>query len=236
MTTVSNFVTPQALTIYKLLSANGAMAAKDIGSQLNILPNAVYRANKQLLEMSIIEKSDSYPVIFSTVPASSAIGWFLIQAQRDFKQAFGTNEKTNTQSVNSPSITFIKNRTDLLSRTDKDVIASQKEVKFIVSGLEVPDSTVLAYRKAATKGVSIKALVQKRQSNQNKLEKWQNIGVDIRQVDDLELRVFIIDSRIVYLTSYTQNKKEEATGVRFEYPPLAALMNDLFEQKWQLAS
>jgi sugar-specific transcriptional regulator TrmB len=235
MTTVGNFVSPQALTIYKLLSGNGAMTAKDIGKQINIMPNAVYRANKQLLEMGIIEKSDSYPVIFSTVPVSSAIGWFLLQAQRDFKQTFGISEKTNTPPATSPSITFIKSRADLLNRTDKDVIASQKEVKFIVSGLEVPDSTVLAYRKAATKGVSIKALVQKRRSNLHNLEKWQNIGVDVRQVDDLELRVFIIDSRIVYLTSYSQNKKEEAFGVRFEYPPLATLMNDLFEQKWQMA-
>lgn len=236
MTAISNIVSPQALTIYKLLLTNDAMTAKDIGDQLNILPNAVYRANKQLLEMGIIEKSDSYPVIFSTVPVSSAIGWFLIQAQKDFKQTFSRSEKTDAQPTTSPSITFIKSRSDLLSRTDKDVIASQKEVKFIVSGLEVPDSTVLAYRKATTKGVSIKALVQKRRSNQDKFEKWQNIGVDVRQVNDLELRVFIIDSRIVYLTSYSQNKKEEAFGVRFEYPPLAALMNDLFEQKWQLAS
>lgn len=235
MPVVSNYVSPQALSIYKLLSANGTMTAKDIGDQLKVLPNAVYRANKQLLEMGIIEKSDSYPAVFSTIPVSSAIGWFLIQAQRDFKQTFGTDIKASAQPATSPNITFIKSRTDLLKRTDKDVINSQKEVKFIVSGLEVPDSTVLAYRKATTKGVHVKALVQKRRSNIEKLEKWRDIGVDVRQIDDLELRMFIIDSRIVYLTSYSQNKKEEAFGVRFEYAPLAALMNDLFEQKWQLA-
>ena len=129
MNTANGLVSDQALTIYKLLSANNAMTAKEIGDQLRILPNTVYRANKQLLEIGIIEKSDSYPATFSTVPLPSAIGWFLIQAQRDFKQTFGSRESTSANSTTSPNITFIKSRASLLNKTDRDVIAAQKEVK-----------------------------------------------------------------------------------------------------------
>lgn len=219
------------MSIYNLLLSNGSMTASEIGAQLDILPNAVYRANKQLLSIGIIDKSDTYPVTFNPVPVSSALGWFLIEAQRNFRQTFGDGNQVHNLTT-SPKITFIKNRTDLLNRTDKDAISATKEIKFIVSGLEVPDSTVLAYRKAITKGVEVKALVQKRKANIGRLEQWQDFGVEVRQVNDLELRLFIIDSRIVYMTSYSQNKKEAAFGIRFEYPPFAALMSELFEQKW----
>ena len=53
---------PQAVEVYRLLEKHGAMSAKDIGKQLKIFPNAVYREVKQLLALGFVEEIFSYPV------------------------------------------------------------------------------------------------------------------------------------------------------------------------------
>lgn len=238
MSSPLKLLSPQAKAVYKLLSKRSPLTAREIGDSLGILPNAVYRANKQLLELSVIEKSNSYPVTYSRVPLPSAMGWFLLSAQRSFRETFSTNDDLQAliKVTNAPSMSFVKTRANLLSKTDKDAVLAKREINFIVSGLEVPDSTVLAYRKATTKGVRVRALIQKRnETSKEKLEQWHDLGVEFRYIDDLGIRMFVFDNKIVYLTSYSQDKKQEAFGVRFAYVPFAVMMNGLFEQKWEAA-
>lgn len=226
--------TPQARATYDLLASRNDLTAKEIGECLGILPNAVYRAADQLLSLGVVKKQGSYPARYSLVPVGEALGWFLLTAQRSFKEAFQySSQQPLAGALKGPSMTFIRTRENLLKRTDQDAARAAKSIDFIVSGLEVPDETVIAFRKAVAKGVRVRALLQKRkETSKAKLEKWADLGADVRLTDDHGVRMFLFDTKTAYMTSYNQGKKEEAFGVRFDFAPLAVMLQDVFELRW----
>jgi len=234
MSSVLRVASPQAVSIYQLLSSRKALTAKEIGDELCIMPNAVYRAVKQLIAVGVVEQRGSHPVRYAILPRSAAMGWFLMAAQQSFLQTFGAAD--GEQPNNATSMSVVKTRDALLAKTDKDTNLAKDAIDFIVSGLEVPKESILAYHEAVARGVKIRVLLQERKdTSREKLKEWLALGADIRRTSDLSLRMFIFDSKIVYLTSYSQRNKEEAFGLRFKYPPLAILLNDVFEQRWQTA-
>lgn len=226
---------PQGLQIHKLLKNDGSLTAKDIGKRLNIMPNAVYRATDQLLELGVVEKTKDYPIKFAAVTDSSAMGWFLVNAQRNFKEAFDIKPNL-LDSVSTPTMSFVRTRANLLVKTNIDTMRAVKTINFIASGLEIPADTIASYQRAASRGVKVRALLQKNDFiSRNEIQKWLKLGIDIRYLDDLGIRMFLFDSEIAYLTSYKETKKEEAFGLRFKYAPLGIMLNELFEQKWRAA-
>ena len=76
--------TPQAMSIYQLLCENGALTAAEIGGQLHIMPNAVYRCCKQLKELGVLNEQQGFPVKFCAVQPNKALAWFLVEARRSF--------------------------------------------------------------------------------------------------------------------------------------------------------
>lgn len=209
------------------------MTASQIGSGIGVLPAAVYRSVKPLVALGVVQELEGYPIRYRAVSTQVALPFFLLQARQSFLEAFGPDA---VAASSGPTISIIRNREELFSRTDHDAAVAQQSINFIVSGLEVPDSTVLAYRKARSRNVPIRALVQRRkETSKEKLEQWQKIGVDVRQTNNLGLRLFVIDARVVYLTSYSQDSKNQAFGIRFDYASIALAMDELFEEKWGAA-
>ena len=71
--------------------------------------------------------------------------------------------------------------------------------------------------------------------SKERFKAWEKIGIEIRYLKYMQARIFIYDKEIVYFTSYSESQNQEAIGMRFEYPPYAVLMEELFEQRWSLA-
>lgn len=224
---------PQSVKIYRLLINSPELTAKDVGYKLQILPNAVYRATKPLLELSFIEQTENYPLRYKVKHTSEALDLYSLIIRQNFEEEF---ELKNTISNTAFKMSFIQDRDYLLENTNKDVSSSKNTVKFIVSGLEVSGETMLVYKRAIERGVEIKAIVQKVDAKAYDMFKnWIKIGLQVRYLPNIESRIFVIDKRIVYFTSYNKDRKNEAIGVRFNYPPYAKLMDELFEQKWKKA-
>jgi hypothetical protein len=80
-----------------------------------------------------------------------------------------------------------------------------------------------------------KIVHQKDRSSGPLIDRWKEIGVNIRYLPDFQMRMLIFDQRIVYMTSYDSENYKSAFGVRFEYEPLALQMSELFEQNWRKA-
>lgn len=228
-------VPPQAAEIYRLLSESGDLTANEIAQQLNILPNAVYRAAKPLLERGMIEQLDSYPVSFKANPANDALNWYLRAAARSFRQDFGSSAK---QAIDPtlPNMTFIKDREALLKIGEKEALEAQKTIDYIVSGHRIPDSTVLAYRKASVTGVKIRCIVQNDPAKTNAgMELYEDMGAEVRYLPNIGIRLLIFDKRSVILASYDEVQSSRAFGIRFNYVPVAEQMSHLFEHRWQEA-
>ncbi len=224
-------IPPQALNVYSLLSREGPLSAKAIAEKLNVLPPAVYRAAKPLIEIGIVQKVGKYPVQFKAMPAEDSFDLYQSALRKDFQETFSLKGP----SAKPLNISFIRDRQHLLEEIGRDIKNAKETVSFIVSGLEIPAEAVLSYKEAARRGVKIRALVQNLDETSSQMFKnWKKIGVKVKYFSNMEARIFIIDKKIVYFTSYNAKIKEEAIGMRFEYPPYAKLMSDIFEKRWKL--
>ena len=61
------------------------------------------------------------------------------------------------------------------------------------------------------------------------------MGMKVKYYPIMEARIIIFDAKIAYITSYDPKRKEEAIGVRFQYPPIARILQELFDQRWSKA-
>jgi hypothetical protein len=184
----------------------------------------------------MVEQLDTYPVKYKALDAKSAMTWYLRAASKDFRNEFGTTAHQQLDS-STPSITFIKDRRSLLDMDAQDARSATKTINYIVSGHRVPDSTVLAYRKAATVGVRIRAIIQNNSKTigAGALESYEEMGAEVRYLSNIGIRLFIFDSKIAYVTSYDDTQSSKAFGIRFTYRPVAEQLDQLFEQRWRQA-
>lgn len=232
------FLSPQSRSIYQLLIKNEALTPKEIGEKLDILPNAVYRSIKPLILVGFVEKAKGYPARFKTTTPSNAVNAYLLKTKENFLQSFFPKGiSSETQTDKELSISFIKDRPELLERSNDDMSQAKQQVDILVSGLEVPAETILEYKRACERGVKIRTLVQRLdESNQEMLKNWRRIGIDVRFFPLLEARIIIFDNKIVYITSYNPEIKDESIGIRLNYSPIAKLMKELFESRWKTSS
>lgn len=221
---------PQALMIYRTLDGGGAMNAKEIAEKLNIFPNAVYRNIKQLRELGFVDKVRTYPMSFRAKPVDDAMNLYSLMIQESFKSVFSSGNKQNGKLLD---ISFIQTRSQLIEMSNSDVEKAKENINIIVSGHELPPDTILVFKRAVERGVGIRKLVQNREpENMAMFRNWKKAGVNVKYFPYMEARIMIIDSKIVYITSYNPKLNEEAVGVRFAYPPIAKLMNEVFEKRW----
>lgn len=225
-------VSNQSADVYRLLSRSDNLTARQIAAQLEILPNAVYRAVKSLLALGMIEKIVSYPVSYRAIPTSSAMNWYLLAAAQSFWQDFGGQQAIQTDGL-SPTITFIRNRQSLLTGIKQDARQATRSINYIISGHRIPDENILAFRKAVTVGARIRCIIQNTsETTNNGLERYTDIGIEVRYLPDIGIRLFVFDGTTTYLTSYVNTSWNKAFGIRFTYAPVATQLDQLFEQKW----
>ena len=221
----------QSGKIYKLLLKGKIMTAKSIGEELNIFPNAVYRALEPLSEMGLVRQLAKYPREFEAKPPDEAADLYSAFLRQDFQHLFQKNINLNGQTL---GITFISKRKDLIEKTDRDLSVASKKLSLIVSGFEVPAETILGFKEAVNRGVQIKAIVQNLSEVTKELfNSWKKLGIKLRYFPNLVARIFVFDGKSVYFTSYNPERKEEAIGIRFDYEPIAKLMDDLFDSRWK---
>lgn len=233
---LSKLISRGETTIYRLLRRGRSQTAKQIGTKLHILPNAVYRSIENLRALGLVYKTGHYPTQFAARETPDALESYLAVLRENFMSAFPTEGVPPHDLKDSLDVSFVRNRTELLKKTDHDLMQTKVEAHLIVSGLEVPAETVLKYKHAVDRGVTVRILVQNlNEANKEMLHNWQRNGVDVRHYHVLEARIFIFDAQVVYITSYDPQEKEVGTGVRLNNPAIARVMNDTFRQRWDAA-
>lgn len=225
-------ITPQAKKIYNLLSDKKPLTAAQIADELNTLPHTVYRATKVLIDYGFVRKMGHHSTLYMKNGPEGPIDLYINAMKAYLSEEFLSKHKANTNLLD---ISFIQNRSQLIEMTNEDVEKAQKSINFIVSGHEVPAETILAHKNAVERGVNVRKLVQNLDAtSKDMIKTWKNAGIKIKYFPNMESRIFIYDSQIVYFTSYNPEKNEEALGVRFNYTPFARMMNEMFEARWKL--
>jgi hypothetical protein len=188
---------------------------------------------KPLTELGMAEALDTYPASFRANLSPNAMDWYLRVAAQSFRQDFGTQSPQQRSDSTLPSMTFIKDRQSLLRMDEQETRNATKTINYIVSGHRVPDSTVLAYRKASTVGVGMRAIIQNTaETTNNSLENYRDMGVEVRYLPNIGIRLFVFDGRTAILTSYDETQSSRAFGIRFTHESVAQQLDQLFEQRW----
>ncbi|OGM61428.1 hypothetical protein A2955_02995 [Candidatus Woesebacteria bacterium RIFCSPLOWO2_01_FULL_37_19] len=232
-----NLLSSQALRVYKTLLERGQpTTAKSLGGKLNIFPNSVYRAVKELEEHSLVEIINGRPLCFQARSADEAVDQLFFPYRERFLKYFSTDKKIRTSVEYDFGVSFIHSRNESIERSTEDLKSAKAEYFLIVSGDEVPAEVILTNKKAMGRGVDIRIIVQRfDEGNKEMIINWQRLGMGVRFSPTIETRVTIVDSKIVYLVSYDPKDYKKGVGVRFAYQPVASLMRDMFMQKWREA-
>lgn len=224
-------ISPQSVKVLTLLIKNGPLSALQIGEKINILPNTAYRNLKELMNVGFVKKSDTYPAVYSAKSKSEAVGLYTNIIVRNFQEAFAAGLENKGDSL---KVSFIQNRKDLLKQAARDAYAAKRQINRIISGDFVPAETTLAFKQAAERGIKIKVLVQgASKSVAGTIASWRKMGMEVKYTPTINVRIVTYDGLITYFASYNQRNNQEAIGVRFEYAPLTALMDELFELRWR---
>jgi|GEM_PF-1895263 len=228
-------VPKQSVSIFKALSTAGDLTAKELAAQLHILPNAVYRAIKPLIELGMVEVLPTYPTTYRADSMSAALEWYLRAAVRSFQRDFAV-PGPKTVEDNLPSITFIKDRDNLRRITEEEARKSKQSIDCILSGHRVADSTIADYRQAVARGVRLHVIIENDPTlPEVDLEAFRIMSAETKYLPNLGIRLFIFDKRTAVITSYDPIVPNRAFGIRFTYAPVAEQLGQLFERHWQEA-
>lgn len=230
---MSTLIPPQTARVYQTLLNGGEMTAADLGHKLHIWPHSVYRALRPLTNLGCAAKISSRPAAFKATAPLEAVNFFLSPQKDWFLETFSPKENLKLEQ---PGIAFLHTRKELLDKSIIDQRGSQKEVCLIVSGDEIPAEMVLENTRAIKRGVNIWVIVQRvDEDNLEMLHNWEKNGLKVKCYPAVNSRIIIIDTRIVFVTSYNPANKDEALGIRFVYPPFGKIMTDFFNQTWAQA-
>jgi sugar-specific transcriptional regulator TrmB len=224
-------ISPQSVRVYILLLKNGPLSAAQIGKKIGILPNTAYRNLKELIRLGFVKQSSQYPAVYSAKPKSEAVGLYTNIIVQNFQEAFAMGADSKGDPL---KISFIQNRKDLLKLAERDAYKSKMQINRIISGDAVPAEFTLAFKQAVDRGVKIRILVQGASKGKSEIiRSWRKMGMGVRYTPNLNTRIVTYDSLITYFASYNLKQSQEAIGVRIEYAPLAALMDEIFELRWK---
>jgi len=208
------------------------MTAKKLGLQLGIHPQAAYRAIRPLEALGVVESTGSYPKKYRICASENSLTTYLKNMQEQYVKTFLTESNKNSLAQ-LLQIEFIQNRTIAVQKLMEDLQDAKFQVDSIVSGEEVPAELVLVRKDALARGVQQRFIVQKvDEFKRYMFGNWKKLGLQVQYYPLLEARIIVVDKRVVYIMSYNPKMNEEAIGVRFDYPPIANLMSELFERRW----
>ncbi|MBI2009847.1 MAG: hypothetical protein HYS86_01580 [Candidatus Chisholmbacteria bacterium] len=227
-------LSPQSLALLKLLSKEKSLTAQQIAKELTILPQAVYRLTQKLATAGLIQPIGKYPVRFQAKNPHQAMENYLLLQRNWLNHYFAKSQSSPLPSPGPLDISFLQGKQALLDQFIKDVPLAQKEIKFIIVGLEVPPEVIYAQKQALDRGVAFKILVQYvTEKNRLMLKSWLKMGYHVRSSEPIGGHLFIFDTQIAYLGAYDPQDPTKRLVVRFANPSVAKTLNALFDDHWQ---
>jgi len=235
---------PQTQKLYQvLLTLDKPLTIKQLAIELDILPTAVYRSAKPLIDLGLIEKSSKYPTIFIAKPLDESLSLFLLAQGDWFSKKFFSKQKDNLFNGKEISkshqikLLFIQSRDQLMTLSVGEVKKAKKSIDLLRSGHEIPADLMLALTEAKRRGVTTRMLIQDYGTeNLDQICYWKKNGLLVKKTNLRYVRLMMYDSSIVYFMSYKHTRSEKDQGMKIDYTPLAVILSKTFSEWWQKAS
>jgi len=232
-------LSPNEAQCYLSLLNQGSAGASEIAHQIHVLPNAVYRLINSLVKNGFVIKLDCHPVKFQAIPPSVAITNFSQQQIKTIEitqTSIISNLTQNPTGFNPTNIEILTGKNALFTRSAQDIVKAKQEVLIISIGEPVPDSLKLANRDAIAKGVKIKMIVHKYNSdNETLLKSWLKMGLEVRYYQDWGYHLTIYDGNKATLSINNPRNTEERISLVIHSQALANALREYFYTLWAKA-
>jgi sugar-specific transcriptional regulator TrmB len=229
-------LSPQSQSVYKiLLNCPDPLSAKEIGKQMRIPPQLVYRLTEELTEIGIVTRLPTYPFRFQAKSSNEGLSLFLLSQHEWFSKNFGSKQN-NSDSQKSKEIqfSFIQSRDELMNEAAKEISNARKTVDLLRSGHEISAEVMLSIKEAQKRNVRIRMLIQDySRENRSQVEYWKVNGIEVKKTKFHHIRLMLYDSSIIYFMSYKHEESEKDLGMKIHYPPFASILSQLFNTWWQ---
>lgn len=234
MTTLQDIHFPaQARAVYKLLLVENGLTAAQIGVQLRVSPNAIYRSLETLRKLGCVVEQDTYPATFKAVAPSESVERFLLLSREGFLSTFDKNQKTRTEDV---QINFIKDHQTILNHYMADAKKARNEISAIISGIELREDVYFANLQSVLRGVRLRIIVQRYdETNRKYVKNLLDDGIDVRHSPAADVRFIAIDRKIIHQLFYDQKEQLSDFGINITYGPFAEMLSKVFDEKWEEA-
>ncbi len=224
---------------YVLLVSEGSLAAGDVALHLNILPNAVYRVMGRLQTKGFIVILDTHPATFQAIPTDIAISSYINRRQQQL-------EEMKTRSLHQFSRQDHPTQTNVDIQTGKHQMfetyiklakQAKQEICIISLGEPVSDEIKLTNRDALERGVRMLFIAhQYTKENQQLLQSWIRMGMEVRHVQGGGFHLQIFDRKIGVLTANNPKNTAERTSMVIYNEGIASVLRDYFASVWEKAA
>lgn len=224
--------------VYWLLVSTGSLSAAEIGKQLGVLPNAVYRLTRKLLAKKFLVQLDGWPVKFQALPPEVAITAYLEEKSRELSalkteslQIFSKNS-----SKQDTKIRLYTGKNEMFAQYTELAKDAAEEILIYSLGETVPDEIKIANRDALERGINIKFLVQvHNDKNDSLLKSWLKMGLEVRHYPQSGFHLIVFDSKRTLLAVNNPANTNERTTIFFENENFSKAMRAYFLSLWAQA-
>lgn len=225
--------------IYQLLITQGALSAKEIAKQINILPNAVYRLARDLKKKRFITISETHPAIFSAVSPTLALESYTskrIAELHNQKNKLISELSKMQKAQDQTQVNFINSRQEIFFKSLNSVKKAKKEILIISIGEQIPEEVVLGIKRSIDRGVTVNMIAHKyNDENKSLLQSWLKMGWKVKHYPDWGFHLVIVDGKESILSVNDPKNTSQRVGLQFFSLGLSKALQDYFYSTWKKA-
>lgn len=232
-------LTPQESLVYLTLISDGELTIKDISRRLNLLPQAVYRTVKNLENKKMVAILDVFPVRIQAFSPNLALPVLV-------KEKTMRMEKTAAETANQlvsgithsldTQVNIIYGQDTIYAAAAKMIEYTKKELLIISIGESIPPDLLLANKSATDRGVKIKMIVYKNDSeNRQILDNFKKNGYKIRYYPNWGFHMAIYDNRETLLIVNNPQQTQQRVAMQLFSSGLSTALRDYFYSVWKKA-
>ncbi len=215
------------ITVYSILvSKNQPLSAQDLATDLFVFPSALYRIFKKLESLGLIHMVGKKPLRYQAIDKNTGLKTAYKLNQENIMQFL--NNATNNTNLSETKVIIGRQATyDTYIEIAK---LAGKSIDLYAIGIAYSKNLHHAQEEAMNKGVKIRHVVQQYQPNNfHVINKWKNLGVDIRYLKTPRGFHFTqIDKAITLITFSDPSDTENRLSILTDNPSVCKLFADSF--------
>lgn len=228
----------QEASLYLLIYQRGTVSAKDLGRELGVSPNSLYRLLEKLVRKNLVFASTSWPKSYKVVSPRFAFDLLvknkIVAIEESREKLIGLLPVSRNDDLTK--IEIIGGARELFDNYVTLSRKAKKEILLISIGEEVSEEVLLANRDCLERGIKIRFIAHKLdQTNKDLLVRWVRMGIEVRHLPGQGFHLVIFDQNRCLLSASNPDDPGERSTVCIYSQAISTAMSQYFNSIWEKA-